>query len=122
MWSRKPTPVLRSPAPVPSSASVSLTCVSFVSRSISAVRSMESAILADLQRRCVDAEALGPCDGRRRARELRRRAADADLRHPPAERADGQPGGEACRSARWQRVVRAGDVVAECDAALGADE
>ena len=126
MWSRKPMPVLRSPAPVPSRVSVRRTSVSRVARSIEAVRvvraAMASPILAHLHRRRVaskpSARAMGaparrapPPRGPIRTSAMRRR-----------KHAGRQAGGEARGAAGGQRVVRARDVVAEGDPALAPDE
>ncbi len=59
--------------------------------------------------------ASGRCQGARGA-------ADADLAHAAAEVTDVEAGGEACGPARRQRVVGAGDVVAEGGGTRRADE
>ncbi len=124
MWSRKPTPVSRVPAPVPSSASVSRTSVSPVLRSIVAVRLIArgfSRTRASIDSACTSnpsARAIG----RRRGRQLAAAPSDVHLGHAPAEVARGERRGEARRAARRQHVVGAGDVVAERGRAGRADE
>ena len=121
MWSRKPTPVSRAPSPVPSSASATLTSVSPVLRSIAARAAHVLLIVADpdLHRLRVELEALGAGDRRGGARE-RVVIGDAHLGEHAAEVLGSERRGEARRAARGQRVVRAGDVVAEGGA--GTDE
>ena len=126
MWSRKPTPVSRVPAPVPSSASVRRTSVSPVLRSIARRRgswrlhspatraSIDSACTSKPSARAIGAPARG---------ELARRPSPiAHLGHRAAEVARRERRGEARGAARRQDVVGAGDVVAERGRARGADE
>ncbi len=105
MWSRKPTPVARVPAPVPSRVERQRTSVSPVRRSTVAVRLMGLVILPDvhcarLHRARVPLEALRAGDrARRRRRVCARRpphGAEPHLRHAPAEVRGREPGGEAC--------------------------
>ena len=72
MWSKKPTPVRRAPAPVPSSARSTLMLVSFVVRSIWAAAAHRS-MIADprLHRSRVELEPLGARDRRGGTRERR---------------------------------------------------
>src|ERR1700744_1123400 len=93
MGSKKPTPVSRAPAPVPSSARRSEIVVSAVLRSISAVRLIGSIIVLDprLHRRGVLLEALGPGDRGARPREVAGPVTDPHLGEPAAEHR------------RWQR-------------------
>ena len=98
-------PVLRSPAPVPSRASVRRTSVSRVARSIEAVRvvraAMASPILAHLHRRRVALEPLGARDRRPGARERGGRGADPHLGHAPAEDAGATGRRRSAPRRRW---------------------
>src|SRR5580692_11951491 len=98
MWSRKPTPVARVPAPLPSSVNVRRTSVSAVLRSIVAVRLMQglqrsveqgsrSLILAHtrLHRLGVHVEALRTRDRRTRCRQFGGALADVHLAHRAAK-------------------------------------
>ena len=101
MWSRKPTPVARVPAPVPSRPSASVTLVSLVSRAMSARACSRRGILPYLHRRRVALEALGPRDRRAGARQRVRGGADAHLAHAPAEVARAQARRRSARRRRW---------------------
>src|SRR5438132_12580114 len=85
MWSRNPIPVLRVPAPVPSSARDRRTSVSPVLRSIVAVRGAIRLVIvsyARLRGPRVPVEALCERERDPGARELRRGGlVDADLGH-----------------------------------------
>ena len=110
MWSRKPTPVVRWPSPVPSSVRRSWTSVSLVVRLISA----ERLTAPHSSRRAPPSTARARSNPSARAigaparASSRGRLADVHLGHPPAERARRQRRGEAGRAAGRQRVVRAG--------------
>ena len=114
MWSRKPTPVRRSPSPAPSSASVSSTFVSLVRRTISDRRLNIGGIVLD-----AGLHRLGVQRTPRHARSSPRPrellgGRNPHLRGHPAEVRD-TDSAEANRSgaARRQDVVGAGDVVPE---------
>ena len=85
MWSRKPTPVVRLPAPEPSSAEAQLDAVSSVSRVISARRLTPRAFSRTSIEAAWTDEALGPAIGAPARGERARRVADAHLAHAPAE-------------------------------------
>ena len=124
MWSRKPTPVARTPAPLPSSVNVRRTSVSAVLRSMLAVLLIARRILAHtgLHRLCVHFEALRAGDRRPRRGERCGSRADVDLGHRAAEVARRERRGEARGAAGRQHVVGAGDVVAERRRAVEAHE
>ena len=96
--------------------------VSAVSRAISARRLMGAAF----SRTSIDAACTSKPSARAIAapagRQRRRRGADSHLAHAPAEVARAEPGGEARGAAGRQRVVGAGDVVAERGGPGRADE
>ena len=117
MWSRKPTPVSRSPAPVAVERRASTrTSVSPVLRSIcgrcgSSSRPL-SRMRASIDCACSSkpsARAIGAAG----AGQLGGAVADPHLGEAAAEVRGGQPGGEARRAVGRQDVVGAGDVVAE---------
>ena len=126
MWSRKPTPVSRVPAPLPSSASVSLTSVSPVLRSIVAVRVGSSLLNSRRTRASIDSACTSKPSARAigapAAASFSAAVADPHLGHPAPEVARREHRGEARRAAGRQHVVGAGDVVAERGRARGADE
>src|SRR5437660_10218503 len=99
MWSRNPIPVLRVPAPVPSSARARRTSVSPVLRSIVAVRGAIRAVIvsyARLHRAGMPLEALGARERDPSARELGRGGVvDPDLGHRAAEVPPGEHRGNA---------------------------
>ena len=122
MWSKKPTPVLRVPAPVPDRPSVSGTSVSPVLRVSWAVR----VTVVDSDAAAIEAAWAGkPSASRDRhagGGQRGRRVAQADLGHPAPEVADVEAGGEARGALGRQRVVRTRDVVAERGPGGVADE
>ena len=122
MWSRKPTPVVRVPAPVPSSVSDRRTSVSPVRALDRGGASHVRWILHDarLHRLGVHLEALGAGDRGAGGGEPRGARADAHLGHAPAEVARRERRGEARGAAGRQHVVGARDVVAEGGGARGA--
>ena len=124
MWSKKPTPVSRSPAPWPSSARLTLISVSPVLRSIRPMRGHRVPIVANacLHRPRVELEALGARQRRRRARRARAASPIRTSLKLPRKCSGDTRGGEPGGAVRRQDVVRAGDVVAERGAGAGADE
>src|SRR5436190_22981066 len=120
MWSKNPTPVRRTPWPLPSRARLRRMLVSLVVRATSAARGVSAitAIVshARLHRLGVDHEPLGSGDRRAGGRQ-RVGGAEMDLRHPAPEVGRREPAGEARRSGGGKDGVGAGDVVAEGGAA-----
>src|SRR5215211_9076874 len=115
MWSRKPTPLDTAISP-PSRSSESLTSVSPVLRSISAVRAMSGSILprAGLGRLAVDGKSLGAGKrADRRGERFRRRRRDRDDGGSPQERPGAERAAESSRAPGRQYVVRTRGVVAE---------
>ena len=109
-WSKKPTPVVRSPAPAPSRSSDSWTSVSPVVRWICAVRLTRG---APSTRRARESPRRGP-GRRRRARGGRRASPGKDTRAMRRRNVAGESARlEARGAAGGQHVVGAGDVVAE---------
>ena len=113
MWSRKPTPVRRSPSPMPSSSSWQADV-----RLLRLAGDLGGAAhgRAFSRSRIDCAWTTKPSASGDRHAGLRQRGrgvADPHLAHPPAEVPRAQPGGEARRAAGRQAVVRTGDVVAE---------
>src|SRR5436305_6718193 len=111
MWSRKPTPVSRSPAPSPSSSRATRTSVSPVVRLISALR-VTYAIVANarLHRFGVHFEPLCTGDRGGEPGQLPGALVNPDLGEAAAKVCRRQSRGEAGRASGGQNVIGAGDV------------